>query len=291
MPAPPAAPERVDLDAGTIHYRDSGSGPTIVFAHGLLVNGSLWRKVTPLLDGEFRCVVPDLPLGSHRDPMRAGADLTPPGVAKVLADFMAALDLEDVTLVGNDTGGAISQLVAANHPERLGRLVLTPCDAYENFLPPFFRPLQYAAKVPGLLTTLVQPMRIRALQRGPMGFGMLISPENIDPDVLDSWIRPYLGDGGVRRDAIRFLRSITNRYTIEAAEKLRSFDRPTLIAWAPEDRFFKLRFAERLAEEIPNARLVRIEDSRTFVSEDQPERLAEEITSFVRETVPAAAAG
>jgi pimeloyl-ACP methyl ester carboxylesterase len=291
MPAPPAAPERVDLDAGTIHYRDSGSGPTIVFAHGLLVNGSLWRKVTPLLDGEFRCVVPDLPLGSHRDPMRAGADLTPPGVAKVLADFMAALDLEDVTLVGNDTGGAISQLVASNHPERLGRLVLTPCDAYENFLPPFFRPLQYAAKVPGLLTTLVQPMRIRALQRGPMGFGMLISPENIDPDVLDSWIRPYLGDGGVRRDAIRFLRSITNRYTIEAAEKLRSFDRPTLIAWAPEDRFFKLRFAERLAEEIPNARLVRIEDSRTFVSEDQPERLAEEITSFVRETVPAAAAG
>jgi len=291
MPAPPAAPERVDLDAGTIRYRDSGSGPTIVFAHGLLVDGSLWRKVTPLLDGEFRCVVPDLPLGSHREAMTAEADLTPPGVARVLADFMAALELHDVTLVGNDTGGAICQLVAANHPERLGNLVLTPCDAYENFLPPFFRPLQYAAKVPGLLTTLVQPMRIRALQRGPMGFGMLISPENIDPDVLDSWIRPYLGDGGVRRDTIKFLRSISNRYTIEAAEKLRSFDRPTLIAWAPEDRFFKLRFAERLAKEIPNARLVRIEDSRTFVSEDQPERLAEEIASFVRETAPAPATG
>ena len=223
--------------------------------------------------------------------MRADADLTPPGVARVLADFMAALELDDVTLVGNDTGGAICQLVAAGHPERLGRLVLTPCDAYENFLPPFFRPLQYAAKVPGLLTTLVQPMRMRALQRGPMGFGMLISPDNIDPDVLDSWIRPYLNDGGVRRDTIRFLRSISNRYTIEAAEKLRSFDRPTLIAWAPEDRFFKLRFAERLAKEIPNARLVRIEDSRTFVSEDQPERLAEEIASFVREGAPAPATG
>jgi pimeloyl-ACP methyl ester carboxylesterase len=274
----------VDLDAGTVHYRESGSGPVIVFAHGLLVNGTLWRKVTPLLDDRFRCIVPDLPLGSHPEPMKPGADLTPPGTARILADFMAALDLEDVTLVGNDTGGAISQIVAANHPERLGRLVLTPCDAYENFLPPFFRPLQYAAKVPGLLTALVQPTRLRSMQRGPLGFGLLISPENIDSDVLDAWVRPFLNDGGIRRDTIRFLGSISNRYTIEAAEKLRSFDRPTLIAWAPEDRFFKLRFAERLAAEIPNARLVRIEDSRTFVSEDQPERLAEEIAAFVTET-------
>lgn len=274
----------VALPQGTIHYRESGSGPAIVFAHGLLVDGTLWRKVTPLLENRFRCVVPDLPLGSHREPMKPDADLTPPGVARIVADFMAALDLEDVTLVGNDTGGAISQLVAANHPERLGRLVLTPCDAYENFLPPFFRPLQYAAKVPGLLTALVQPVRFRVMQRGPLAFGLLISPENIDPDVLDAWVRPYLNDRGVRRDTIKFLRSISNRYTIEAAEKLRHFERSTLIAWAPEDRFFKLRYAERLAAEIPNARLVRIEDSRTFVSEDQPERLAEEIASFVAET-------
>jgi pimeloyl-ACP methyl ester carboxylesterase len=283
--------QSVDLDAGTIHYRDSGSGPVIVFAHGLLVNGTLWRRVTPLLKDRFRCVVPDLPLGSHREAMKRDADLTPPGVARILADFMAALDLQDVTLVGNDTGGAISQLVAANHPERLGRLVLTPCDAYENFLPPFFRPMQYAAKVPGLLTALVQPVRIRAMQRGPLAFGMLISPDAVDPDVLDAWVRPYLNDREVRRDTIKFLRSISNRYTLEAAEKLRQFDRPTLIAWAPEDRFFKLRYAERLAAEIPNARLVRIEDSRTFVSEDQPERLAEEIGSFVSETTAAPATG
>src|SRR5947207_994811 len=110
----------VDLDAGRIHYRESGSGPTIVFAHGLLVNGTLWRKVTPLLEGRFRCVVPDLPLGSHRDPMKPDADLTPPGVARILADFMSALDRQDVPLVGNDTGGAISQIVAANHPDRVG---------------------------------------------------------------------------------------------------------------------------------------------------------------------------
>jgi len=252
------------------------------------VDGRLWRKVTPLLDDRFRCVVPDLPLGSHRESMRPDADLSPPGVARILADFMAALDLEDVTLVGNDTGGAISQLVATSYPERIGRLVLTPCDAYENFLPPFFRPLQYAAKVPGLLTALVQPARLRVVQRGPLAFGLLISPDAIDPDVLDSWVRPYLNNAGVRRDTIKFLRSISNRYTLEAAERLRDFDRPTLIAWAPEDRFFKFRYAERLAAAIPDARLVRIENSRTFVSEDQPERLAEEIAGFVTEARTAA---
>src|SRR3954451_21882321 len=99
MPAPETGLEQVDLDAGTIRYRDSGAGPTIVFAHGLLVDGTLWRKVTPLLEAEFRCVVPDLPLGSHREAMKADADLTPPGVARILADFLAALDLDDVTLV------------------------------------------------------------------------------------------------------------------------------------------------------------------------------------------------
>jgi pimeloyl-ACP methyl ester carboxylesterase len=291
MPTAETGLEKVELDAGSIAYRDSGTGPVIVFAHGLLVDGTLWRKVTPLLDSDFRCVVPDLPLGSHREAMRADADLTPPGVARIVADFIEKLGLEDVTLVGNDTGGAISQLVATNHPERLGRLVLTPCDAYENFLPPAFRPLQYAAKVPGVLTAVMQSTRIRAIQRSPLGFGMLISPDRIDPDVLDAWMRPYLGNVGVRRDTIKFLKTISNRYTLEAAERLREFDRPTLIAWAPEDRFFKFKYAERLAAAIPDARLVRIENSRTFVSEDQPERLADEIGSFIRETAKSPTAG
>ena len=274
--------QQVSLPQGTIQYRDSGAGEPIVFAHGLLVNGTLWRKVTPLLDAEFRCIVPDLPLGSHTAPLNENADRSPLGLARLIADFFEALDLDGVTLVGNDTGGALSQLVAAHHPERIGRLVLTPCDAYENFLPPFFRPLQWAARVPGLLTALVQPARLGAVQRSPLGFGLLIKHRPLDSEVIDGWIRPFLESGGVRRDATEFLRRISNRYTIEAAERLREFDRPTLIAWAPEDRFFKLRHAERLADEIPNARLERIEDSSTFVSEDQPERLAELIREFVR---------
>jgi pimeloyl-ACP methyl ester carboxylesterase len=284
------AQQEIRLPAGTIRYRDTGAGRPLVFVHGLLVDGTLWRKVTPILEPEFRCIVPDLPLGSHRVPMRPDADLSPPGVARIVADFIATLDLEDVTLIGNDTGGAISQLVATENPDRLGRLVLTPCDAYENFLPPFFRPMQYAARVPGLLTALLQPARLGAVQRSPLGFGLLISPASIDSQVVDSWLRPFLSNRGVRRDVIKFLKAISNRYTLEAAERLRRFERPALIAWAPEDRFFKLAYGERLAAAIPDARLVRVEDSRTFVSEDQPERLAELIGNFVRESSGAAAA-
>jgi pimeloyl-ACP methyl ester carboxylesterase len=272
------------LPQGTIHYRDTGSGEPIVFVHGLLVNGDLWRKVTPALSREFRCIAPDFPLGSHRTPMAADADLSPPGVARLISDFLDALELDGVTLVGNDTGGAICQLVAAHHPGRLGRLVLTPCDAYENFLPPAFRPLQYGAHVPGLITALVQGARIGAIRRGPLGFGLLIKHRPMDDEALRGYLAPFLADSGVRRDALKVLRGISNRQTIEAAERLRTFDRPTLIAWAPEDRFFKLRFAERLASDIPNARLIRIEDSLTFVPEDQPERLAEAIAGFIEET-------
>ncbi len=273
----------VQLPQGTLRYRDSGSGEPIVFVHGLLVNGALWRKVTPHLEDQFRCVVPDLPLGSHRLPMHPAADLSPPGVARLVADFLDALDLEGVTLVGNDTGGAISQLVAAHHPDRLGRLVLTPCDAYENFLPPAFRPLQHAARVPGLLAALIQGGRIGPVRRGPLGFGLLIKHRPLDDEVLRAYLAPFLEDASVRRDAIKVLRGISNRQTIEAAERLRQFDKPTLIAWAPEDRFFKLSYAERLAADIPGAKLVRIEDSLTFVPEDQPERLAEAIAAFIRE--------
>ena len=280
----------VRLPQGTIRYRESGDGPPIVFVHGLLVDGQLWRKVTPLLEDRFRCIVPDLPLGSHREPMNPNADLSPPGLARIVADFLEALDLEDVTLVANDTGGAISQIAAAHHPERLGRLLLTNCDAFENFLPPAFRPLQLAARVPGGLTGMMAGMRFAPLRRLPIAYGWLIK-RDFDGAPTREWVDPFLTDRGVRRDTIKVLRAIDPRYTFEAAERLREFDRPALLAWAVEDRFFKLSFAERLAQTIRGAKLEKIDDSYTFVSEDQPERLAELIGEFARSvSSPAAAA-
>jgi pimeloyl-ACP methyl ester carboxylesterase len=277
----------VKLSQGTINFRESGEGPPIVFVHGLLVDGRLWRKVTPLLEDRFRCIVPDLPLGSHRTPMSSDADLSPPALARLIADFLEALDLEDVVLVANDTGGAISQITAANHPERIGRLVLTNCDAFENFLPPAFRPLQWAARVPGGLTGMMAGMRFAALRRLPLAYGWLIK-RDFDGAPTREWVDPFLTNREVRHDTIKVLRGIDSRYTIEAAEKLRTFDRPTLLAWAVEDRFFKISYAERLAATIKGATLERIEDSYTFVSEDQPERLAELIARFAREPAPVA---
>jgi pimeloyl-ACP methyl ester carboxylesterase len=275
------------LPQGTIRYRESGEGPPVVFVHGLLVDGRLWRKVTPLLEDRFRCIVPDLPLGSHLTPMSPDADLSPSGLARIVAGFLESLELDQVTLVANDTGGAISQITAANHPERIGRLVLTNCDAFENFLPPAFRPLQWAARVPGLLTGVLQSMRLEPLRRTPLAYGWLIK-RDLAGAPLREWVDPFLSNRAIRRDTVKVLRGISPRYTFEAAEKLSSFDRPTMLAWAVEDRFFKLSYAERLAATIPGASLERIDDSYTFVSEDQPERLAELIARFAREPAPVA---
>jgi len=269
------------LPQGTIRYREVGEGKPIVFVHGLLVNGLLWRKVAPLLAGEARCIVPDWPLGSHELPLAPGADATPGGIAKLVADFIAALELEDVTLVGNDSGGAISQLVITRHPERIGRLVLTNCDAYENFLPPLFRYLQWVARVPGLPRIALQSLRVPALRHLPTAYGALVKRQ-LPREVEDAYVGPVLRDKGVLRDTVAFLRGIDKRDTLAAAERFGEFGKPVLLAWAPEDRAFKLRYAEQMAAAFPNARIERIADSKTFVPEDQPERLADLVRAFVR---------
>jgi pimeloyl-ACP methyl ester carboxylesterase len=282
----------VELSAGAIAYSESGpaDGPPVVLVHGAFVDGTLWRKLVPGLDDTFRCIVPDIPLGSHRTPMHDDADLSPYALAALIDEFLGALKLENVTLVGNDTGGALCQITVTRHPDRIGRLVLTPCDAYENFLPPAFRYLQGLARVPGGIASVALSMRIPAVRRTPLAFGWL-AKHPIPADVLAGWVAPVIADRDVRRDAAKVLRGISTRYTLEAAAKLRDFGGPTLLAWATEDKFFKPSFAERLAADIPGSRLEWIEDSRTFVSEDQPERLAEEIRKFVTETTAAPATG
>jgi pimeloyl-ACP methyl ester carboxylesterase len=270
------------LPQGIIRYRELGSGKPIVLVHGFLTNGELWRDVAPRLAEHFRVIVPDWPLGSHELALKPGADLSPPGLAKIIADFLEQLDLRDVTLVGNDTGGALSQLVAVHHPDRLGRLVLTPCDAYENFLPPMFRPLQVLARIPGAVFVVGQTLRPRAARRLPFAYGWL-AKRPIPDDLSDAWMAPLLRDSRIRSEIAAILKGISSRYTLEAAKRFGEFTKPVLIAWAPEDRFFKLRYAERMLGAFPDARLERIEDSLTFVSLDQPERTAALIGAFAGE--------
>jgi len=277
--------EEARLSQGTIRYTDRGEGEPLLFVHGLLVNGRLWEPLADRLQERFRCIVPDLPLGSHATPMPADADLSAPGVAAIVAELITSLGLDRVTLVGNDSGGAISQLVATRHPDRVGRLVLTNCDLYENFPPKLFAYLPLAARIPGAFTVLSQSMRLRPLRRTPIAFGVL-TKRRLDSELLEAWVRPGIDDAAVRRDARKFLRDSSPEQTVQAAQDLARFRAPTLFAWAPEDRWFRIADAERLAASMPDARIERIADAKTFVSLDQPERLAEVITAFVRETEP-----
>lgn len=271
----------LELRHGPLRAYESGTGPPIVLVHGLLVNANLWRKVVPGLAPEFRCVALDLPLGAHALPMEPGADLSPTGLSDLIAEAVEALGLGEVTLVGNDTGGALSQLVATRRPDLLARLVLTSCDAFDNFPPPIFRYLKPAARVPGALAALFAPLRLRPARRLPFAFGWLTN-RPIDRRVEDSYVYPALRTAAVRRDLRRVLLGLSPRYTLEAAERLRHFDRPTLIAWSVDDRFFPLAHAERLFERLPDARLEWISESRTFSPEDRPERLAGLIRAFAR---------
>jgi pimeloyl-ACP methyl ester carboxylesterase len=281
--------KEASLPDTTIRYRERGQGEPIVFVHGLLVNGDLWRKVVPLLADDFRCITPDWPLGSHELPTRPGADLSPPGLARMIADFTTAVGADGATLVGNDTGGGLSQIAVTDHPDRFGRLVLTPCDAYDNFPPRAFRYLIWAARVPGGITALMQPMRVRALRNTPIAFGWL-AKHGIDKEASDSYVRPLLENRAVRRDVVSVLRQIRPEYTEAAATRFSRFERPVLLAWSREKAFFPWRHAERLAADFPNARIEEITDSYAFVPEDQPRRLAELIRGFAGEAVSKAAA-
>ena len=265
----------IRLSQGTIAYTDDGprDAPVLLFAHGFLVDSSLWQPVLQHLRGELRCIAPDLPLGSHRTAMEPDADLTPRGLAGLIAELMDRLDLHDVTLVGNDSGGALSQLVAIHHPQRLGALVLTDCDAFENFPPKMFKSLITLAKVPGALTAMMQPLRLEAPRRLPNAYGWL-TKRKVPRAVTDRWVTPFLADAGVRRDARKVLVGLEPTIMLDAAPKLAAFDRPALIAWASEDRFFPVEHAHRLAAILPQARVEEIPDSYTFVSWDQPARLA-----------------
>jgi pimeloyl-ACP methyl ester carboxylesterase len=277
----PMADERkeVNLPAGTIRYREAGQGKPVVFVHGYLVDGRLWDGVVDRLSDHCRCFAPDWPLGAHRVAMKPDADLSPPGVARLIADFLDELELEGVTIVGNDSGGAISQILVADHPERIGRLVLTNCDTHENFPPGIFKAMPPLAKLPGGMVVLAVPFRIPAVARRAF---KPFARSKIPNELVASWMEPATKDTAVMRDAKKFTAGMNKRHTLAAAEKLRTSDLPIRLLWAPGDKYFPIRYAERLAAEVKNAEIVQIPDAKTFVPLDQPARVADEIADFAR---------
>ena len=281
--APELGPARtLDLGGGRrIRAHATGDGPPIVFVHGALVNANLWRKVVPRLDGFTRLTL-DLPLGSHLEPMPKDADFSSTALADLINDAIEKLDVGGATVVANDTGGGLTQIAAARRPGPIGSVVLTSCDAFENFPPRFFRIVLAPARVPGGISAAFQGLRLRPLRRLPIAFGWLTN-EPIDREAEDSYVLPVLTRGEIRRDTRRFLNGFEPGALMDAEVELTRWDRPALIAWSRNDRFFPLEHAERLAAILPQARLEWIEGARTFSPEDRPDRLAELIGAFVRE--------
>jgi len=277
------------LQQGTIRYRDEGTGPVLFFVHGALVDGRLWDPVVERLRDRFRCVVPDLPLGSHELPLKAHADLSPGGLAALLGQILDALDLEDVTLVGNDTGGALCQLLVVEDPERVARLVLTDCDAFDNFPPKVFKPLVAAAKLPGGLRAVLAPMRAKPARRLPIAYGWL-AKRPIPDDVMDGWVLRALADPGVMADLRKVVGGLDPATLLDNTPKLSSFAKPVLLVWSRDDKVFPLEHAQRLAAIFPDARVEELTDAYTFVSWDQPERVAALVAAFALQPAGSVAA-
>ncbi len=272
----------VNLPQGPLNVRDTHpdggpGGPPLVLVHGVLVDGRLWDPVVERLRASHRCIALDLPLGAHRTPMPADADLTPPGIAALIASALEALDLHDVVLVGNDSGGAFAQIVAARHPERLAALALTNCDTYENFPPLVVRPFVHAARA-GLLGAALRPTRLR-LGRAAL---MALVARRYDHALAADWMAA-LRDPAIVRDTTAVFAGAHPRHTLEAARRLREVELPVLVAWAMGDRIFPARDARRLVADLPLAHLVELPGDRAFVMLDQPAATAAALDAFATE--------
>ncbi|WP_131746764.1 alpha/beta hydrolase [Frankia sp. Cppng1_Ct_nod] len=269
--------EKIELSAGTIEYEDSGGdGPVIVLLHGLLMDTSLWEEVITDLRGHYRCVAPTLPLGAHTHPMPADADLSLRAITRLVAEFLERLDLNNVTLVGNDTGGALVQLLICEGAARVDRIVLASCDAFDNFPPGLSgKTLVLTGKLsPTMFGLFMQQLRLKPFRRLPISFGWLTKRGDA---ATARWLKPILHQREIRRDAVHVLRSISaeRNLMLEAAECLATFDGPALVVWAEKDRVMPPEHGRRLAELLPKGWLVEIPDSYTLLPLDQPARLAQ----------------
>ncbi len=272
---------RLELETGSLGCFRRGEGPALVFSHGWLANANLWRNVVDALAGEFTCICLDLPLGSHRLPMPPEADLTPHGCGELIAAALAVFDLQDVTLVGNDSGGAYSQIAAAAHPERVGRLILNSCETpYDEFPPPPFDGLPAAAREEENLRALLSVLRDPEARRSEAAYGLLIK-HAIDAEVSDGYALPALEDEAILHDLAKVMSSASSAPVHTAGNRLiESFEGPVLLAWSPEDRVFPPANAARYAEALRDGRVEPIEDAYSFTPEDQPAALAAAIRAF-----------
>jgi pimeloyl-ACP methyl ester carboxylesterase len=256
-----------------------------VFVHGILVDARLWEPVAARLAAEgIRSYAPTLPFGAHQQPMSADADLSPQGIARLMLDFMALLGLSGVTIVGNDTGGAICQVMLGTDTSRIGAAVLTNCDALGTFPPRAFAPLFRALRHPALVAGLVPGLRSAKIRQGPLAYGPLTS-RPLDPMLTRDWVRP-LADKAIRRDLAKFARDVHPRVLLDAASRFGQFTGSVRILWGEADRFFRVELGRQLSQAFPRATLSTVPGGRTFLPLDHPGEVANEIAAAIADTSP-----
>lgn len=280
--------ETTELSMGPIRYYEAGQGPPVVFVQGWMVNANHWRGTVGALSGRFRCITADWPTGSHELALHPDADLSPPGCARQIAELLEVLDLSDVALVGNDSGGALSQITAANHPGRIGALILTACETPADvWPPPEFAVLTAEAVKPDGLTDLMAALAQVAFRAEPVAYGLL-AKHGIPLDVSDTYVQPFLENAAIRHDTHKIMSGAHERYVRAAADTLvSSWDRPALLVWAEDDPVFAPERGRAYAASLPDARFEVVTDSFSFTPEDQPEQLASLIAEFCHARTPA----
>ncbi|MBM7459881.1 alpha/beta fold hydrolase [Rhodococcus coprophilus] len=271
----------VDLAAGPIHYVEHGDGPAVVLLHGLLMNHTVWDEVIDRLPAGFRYVRPDLPLGAHPEPMRPDADLSLHGLNRLVADFLAALGLTDATLVHSDWGGALF-LTAYGLDERVGRLILLPCEAFDNFPPGLPGKMAVlASRIPGGLPLALRQLRVSWLRKTPLLLGWM-ARRPLRDDLVRAWTEPGLRSKEVRRDLRKYVAThCTATELVADTEALQHFTGPALVLWSSAGKVMPRSHGRRLANLMPNGTLVEVDDAYVLSMLDRPETIARAMSEFL----------
>jgi pimeloyl-ACP methyl ester carboxylesterase len=280
--------DRLETRLGPIACRSTGQGPTLVFFAGALANGELWRDVVVTLEARYRCITVDLPLGAHRWPLSAGADRSATSLARLLLDCLELLDVEDATVVVNDTAGGLLLLsLATGHPAlgRVGRLVLTNCESYDKFPPAALKKATTVCRAAPWLARELVRLQLRALaSRRKIVAGAAAT--ELDPERRESFLGPARRERRIAGDLVAAMAGFRPELLIDAAKVIPRYDRPVLLVWGDSCDFFPIADARRLAAAFPDAKLVAVPGAKTWVPVDNPDVVADAVATFVPTPMP-----
>jgi pimeloyl-ACP methyl ester carboxylesterase len=275
---PPALRHSVEVTSGRISYLEQGAGPVALFVHGVLLNGHLWRRQMAELSDMRRCIAVDL-LAHGDTEIAPDQDVSVTANARMLDEFLSALKIDQVDLVGNDSGGGIAQIFAALYPQRVRSLTLTNCDAHDNWPPEAFKPFLAMAAGGGLRRALDAMLSDKSVYRSPQALGPAYErPEQLSDDSIETYLRPFVRSDQRTRDLLRFLAAFDSKHTLAIEDRLKTLKAPTLIVWGTDDIYFDVKWSRWLADNIPGTRKrVELKGARIFFPEERWQEFNKEL--------------